>query len=345
MRSVQLVAPRKLEITDVKQPDGPAPGEILVRIRAVGLCGSDMHWYLHGNIHGHPARYPMVLGHEPVGEVVACGSGVTSLQPGNRVSLEPTVSCGHCEYCMAGRFNNCIHGIFMGSPTAEGFLRDYVAIPAHNADVIPEQLDWHRATLMEPVAVWVHIYELMRPRPGDTVAILGAGSIGLLGIQMARLAGAARIIAADRVGHRLAMARAMGAHLVVDLRSESLRDAVMDATKGRGADITYDAAGAPETINAGLVITRPTGDFVLVGIPSELMFPVDLQTAMSKEVRIHTVKRSNHKGKPAGDLLAQGLISTDVITHTLPAGRAAEGFEMLAAYADGIGKLVFDFSA
>ena len=203
MRSVQLVAPRRLEVNEVKQPDGPRPGDILVRMRAVGLCGSDMHWYLDGNIHGYRATYPMVLGHEPVGEVVEVGQGINGIKVGDRVGLEPSITCGHCEFCLAGRMNNCVKSIFMGSPAAEGFLRDYVTIPAHNADMIPAGLSWTQATLMEPVAVWVHVYELVRPKLGDIVAIVGTGSIGLLGIEMARQAGAAKILAGDRVGYRL----------------------------------------------------------------------------------------------------------------------------------------------
>lgn len=312
-------------------------------MRAVGLCGSDMHWYLDGNIHGYRAVYPMVLGHEPVGEVVEAGKGVHGIKPGDRVGLEPSLTCGHCEFCLAGRMNNCVRSVFMGSPAAEGFLRDYVTIPAHNADLIPPELTWTQATLIEPVAVWVHIYELARPKLGDIVAIAGTGSIGLLGIEMARQAGAATIIAADRVGHRLEMAKAAGAGVVVDLRTQSFAGAVMDITNGRGADITFDAAGAPETINSCIAATRPGGEVVLVGIPSVFDFPVDIHAAMAKELRIQTIKRSNHKGKAAGELLARGLVSDRIITHVLDAARASEGFEMLAAYAPGVGKVVFDF--
>ena len=135
----------------------------------------------------------------------------------------------------------------------------------------------------------------------------------------------------------------MGADVVVDMRTQSLRDAVMDETGGRGADVTFDAAGAPETINASVAVTRAGGDVVLIGIPSEFNFVVDLHAAMAKELRIQTIKRSNHKGKAAGDLLAGGLISDKVITHVLPAEKTPEGFEMLAGYQNGVGKVVFDF--
>lgn len=344
MRSAPLVAPRRIELVDVASPEGPRHGELLVKMRAVGLCGSDLHWWADGRIHATPAAYPQVLGHEPVGEVVAAGSGVRDFKPGDRVSLEPALSCGQCEFCRAGRHNLCIEARFMGGPEAEGFLRDYVIVPAHNADLVPEQLNWHEATLIEPVAVLVHVFELAPVRVGQTAVVLGTGSIGCIAIAMAQLAGAAEVLACDRVPHRLALARKMGADFTMDAVDDDFMDAVMQRTRGRGADVVYDAAGTPETIQLGLRCTKPGGDFVLIGIPVPLKFDVNLHAAMSKELRIQTIKRSNHKGREAAALLAAGKIPTSLLTHSLPIEKAQEGFELLYDYADGVGKLVFDFA-
>jgi L-iditol 2-dehydrogenase len=342
MRKVQLVAPQRLECNESPLPAAPRAGEILVKMHAIGLCGSDMHWYKEGGIGHGRAVYPMVLGHEPVGEIVELGSRVTHFRVGDRVSLEPSLTCGHCEWCLAGRHNLCASSVFMGSPHAEGFLRDYVSIPAHNADLVPVGLSWHEATLMEPVAVLVHVFELAPVRHGDIVAVLGTGSIGLITIAMARRAGAARIFAADRLGYRLEMARAMGAGVALNLREASFRDLVMDETRGRGADVVYDAAGAPETIDAGIAAARSGGRFVLIGIPSLLEFPIDIHTALNKELDLQMIKRSNHKGRQAGALLTSGLLPAPLITHTLPLNQAPRGFELLEHYAENAGKIVFD---
>ena len=344
MRSAPLVAQRRLELIEDKMPEGPGPGELLVRIRAVGLCGSDMHWWKDGRIHAFSARFPQVLGHEPAGEIIEVGTGVHGFKPGDRVAMEPSLTCSHCEFCIQGRHNLCVHSRFMGGPEAQGFLRDYCVIPAHNADPIPDGLDWRQATLMEPVAVWVHIYELAPVKMQQTVAVLGCGSIGLLGIAMARAAGAASILACDRVPHRLKMARDMGANVALHLAEGDFHDAVMQATRGLGADIVYDAAGAPETMALGIRCAKAGGRFVLVGIPDPLTFEVDLHTAMNKELHLQMIKRSNHKGRAAGALLASGQIPASIIPHDLPLERAQEGFETLYEYAGGVGKLVFDLS-
>ena len=344
MRSAPLVAPRRLELIEDKLPEGPRAGELLVKMKAVGLCGSDLHWWAEGHIHSGRAKYPQVLGHEPVGEVVEVGAGVHGYKVGDLVGMEPSITCGHCEYCIAGRHNLCVVSRFMGGPEAQGFLRDYVVIPAHNADLVPPSLSVHEATLMEPVAVWVHVYELAPVRMGETVAVLGTGSIGLLGIAMAKQAGADTVIACDRVPHRLEMARQMGADIALDINSGDFRNAVMEKTRGRGVDITFDAAGDPQTINTGLKCTRNGGRFVLIGIPEPLNFEVDLHTALARELNIQCMKRSNHKGRAAAALLAAGRIPTSLITHVLPLEKAQQGFEMLHEYADGVGKMIFDLT-
>lgn len=323
-------------------PDGPGPGEVLVRLKAVGLCGSDLHWWNEGNIHGTPAAYPQILGHEPVGEIVETGPGVQGLEAGSRVSIEPSLTCGHCEFCLSGRHNLCATSRFMGGPQAAGFLQDYRVVPAHNCDPIPAELTWRQATLMEPVAVWVHIYELAPVKMRQTVVVLGCGSIGLLGVAMAKAAGAGMILACDKAPHRLEMARRLGADVALEAGWGDFEDAVMQATRGRGADVVYDAAGAPETIHLGIQCAKSGGDFVLIGIPEPLRFEVDLHTAMAKELRLQMIKRSNHKGRAAGALLASGQIPTSIITHRLPLAAAQQGFEMLYDRADGVGKLVFD---
>lgn len=339
MKSVPLVAPKRLEVIEAKMPDGPRAGEVLVRLRAVGLCGSDMHWWADGRIHSGMAKYPQVLGHEPAGEVVEVGSGVTSIRVGDRVSIEPSLTCGHCEFCIQGRHNLCIHSRFMGGPDAEGFLREFAVVPVHNADPVPEGLTWLQATMMEPVAVWVHVFELSPLKMQQAVAILGCGPIGLIGIAMAKNAGC-RVIACDKVSHRVKMAQACGADAAVDVAD--LAAAVDQFTRGMGADQVFDAAGAPETIALGIGAAKSGGRFTLIGIPTPLRFEVDLHTAMAKELSFQMMKRSNHKGLAAGALLAAGRIPFEMITHVLPLEKAQEGFELVHDYRDGVGKVVFE---
>lgn len=312
-------------------------------MRAVGICGSDLHWYEDGGIGHTRAIYPMVLGHEPVGDVVAVGKGVTTHTVGEKVAIEPSVTCGECEFCRSGRPNNCWKCVFMGGTQAPGFFREYALVPARNAEHFPQGMDYLTATLIEPTAVAVHVFELTDFRPGDTVAILGSGPIGLLHAVMSRLRGASEVIIADKVPHRLRIARQMDKAIhTIDTRTESLTEKIFDLTHGRGVDIVFDAAGALETINTGLAIARPSGQYVLIGLPTEHVLALDVHTAMAKELRIQTVKRSNHKGMEALEYLTSGKIPDVLITHRMALEHTGEAFELLSHYRDGVGKIVIE---
>ncbi|MBS1826673.1 MAG: alcohol dehydrogenase catalytic domain-containing protein [Acidobacteria bacterium] len=340
MRSFALVDQRKLEEVIMPDPPDPGPGEVLVKLHQVGICGSDMHWYLDGGIGHTKALYPQVLGHEPAGEIIAVGKNVHHRKVGDRVSIEPSITCGHCEYCLRGQHNNCIHCVFLGSSGMPGLFREYANIPEHNADPVPDNLTWSQATLIEPVAVIVHIMELVHINVGDTVAVMGSGPIGMLCASMAKLSGASKVFLCDKLPHRLEIAAKMGAErpILVD-RMEEL---VMDETRGRGVDLVLDAAAAKQTINMGIRITRPGGTYMLIGIPTEENLDIDIQTAMSKEILIRTLKRSNHKGAAAARLLADKRVSDALVTHVLPFDQTARGFELLADYSDGVGKVIIE---
>ena len=343
MQSLQLVSQRRLEARDIPQPHDPGPGEILVRIRSVGICGSDMHWYLDGRIGANPAVYPQILGHEPAGEVAAVGAGVADFQIGDRVTIEPTLSCGHCEYCLLGQHNNCIRNIFMGGPQAPGLFREYAIVPQHNAVKFPAAFSFAKATLIEPLAVIMHMLEFVSIRPPDTVAVLGAGPIGMLAAAVARACGASQVLVADKLPHRLALARGMGATCAVDIAEFSA--AVRDLTGGRGVDIAIDAAGMAQTVNTALAVIRLGGTLVQIGIPIDATLPINLHAAMAKELRIQTLKRSNHRSAPAIALLASGAVSDSLVTHRVPLADAPAAFETLAEYRDGVGKLVVEMPA
>jgi L-iditol 2-dehydrogenase len=338
MRSVQLVAPRLLEPREMPAPPDPGPGEVLIRLRAVGICGSDMHWYLEGGIGAFKAAYPQVLGHEPAGEVAAVGAGVRGFSVGDRVALEPSITCGRCEFCRAGRHNNCASSVFMGSPQMFGLFREYAVIPEANAVAIPDSMSFTEATLIEPVAVILHVLELAPVRVGETVAVMGAGPIGLLTAALARVSGASKVFVADRVAHRLRMAESMGADVAVE--TPRLQQAILDHTRGRGVDIVFDAAAKLETIHGAFFAARPGGRVVLIGIPGEPHLPLDLNLALAKELSLQTIKRSNHNAHGAIDLLKSGRIPAGLVTHEPPLDATPGAFETLAAYADGVGKVV-----
>ena len=322
------------------QPRDPGYGEVTVQLRAVGVCGSDLHWYHDGRIGDFQAVYPQVLGHEPAGEVIAVGPGVHDFAIGDRVVIEPSLTCGHCEHCLSGRHNNCVQTIFMGGPQAPGMFREYVTLPAGNCVKFPKEFDFVTATLAEPVAVMMHMLELHEIHVGDTVAITGAGPIGMLCAAVARAAGASRVFIADRLPYRLKLAMNMGADVAVDTTIQSLIETVLDATRGRGVDVAIEAAGSVETVNAAIRMARLGGTVMLIGILSELYPKIDIHTAMAKELDLQTLKRSNHRSQQALNLMSSGRIPTSLITHSLCLTETPKAFQMLTDYTDGVGKAV-----
>jgi L-iditol 2-dehydrogenase len=277
VRSIQLVAPKTLEERDMPQERDPGHGEITVKVRAIGICGSDLHWFLDGRIGETLAVYPRVPGHEPAGEVIAVGKGVTHMAVGDRVVLEPNLTCGHCEYCLKGQHNNCIHNVFMGGCQADGMLREFVTLPASNATRFPKAFEYAKATLAEPLAVMMHMLELVDIHMGDTVCVTGAGPIGMLAAATAKAAGASRVFIADKLAYRLKIAQQMGADVTIDTTSEKLIDSVLESTRGRGVDKVLECAGAAETVNAGIRMARPGGTVMMIGILSELYPKIDGQ--------------------------------------------------------------------
>lgn len=338
MRAIQLVSHRQMEAVELPEEREPGDGEVMVRICSCGICGSDLHWWAEGGVGERRAPYPMVLGHEPAGEIVAVGRGVHRLRVGDRVAIEPAITCGHCEFCRAGRANLCLTSRFMSSGGVWGLFREFATIPAANADRIPDSLTFDQATLIEPLSVILHLYDLNPIQQGQVVAITGAGPIGMLAAAVARVRGAAQVVIADPRPHRRAMALAMGATLAVEV--DHFAASVLDVSSSRGADLVIDAAAKRESLRACFAAARKGANCVLIGIPSETNLPVDLHSAMAKELRIQTIFRSNHNALAATELLSAGLISYSLLSHRLPLEQTQSAFEMLEGYHDDCGKIV-----
>src|SRR5579859_343495 len=173
-RTAELTGIRQFRIVERAVAD-PAPGEVQVRVAAVGVCGSDLHSYAEGAVGDTPCAYPMVLGHEPAGVLIKTGAGVTGWSPGDRAALEPALYCYHCEFCLTGRHNVCANIRFLSSPQDPGFFREFVNLPAHNLLRLPGNLSLREGTLVEPLAVGLHSMKFAAPQIGDTAVVFGAG--------------------------------------------------------------------------------------------------------------------------------------------------------------------------
>jgi L-iditol 2-dehydrogenase len=340
MKALVLHGIGDLRVDNLPKPT-PGPGQVLVRVRAVGLCGSDVHYYTHGRIGEQVVTKPMIVGHEGAGEVAALGPGVRGLKVGQRLALEPANPCGHCEWCNTGKPNLCPTVKFCSTPPYDGLMCEYAVLAAHQCVPIPDAMTLDEAAMLEPLQVGVHATNLMQVRAAETVAVVGCGSIGLGCMEMARLCGAGRLIVTDKLDYRLKLARKLGADDTVNIEKADPVKAVMAMTGGRGADLVFEctnrAAGAPQAYDlAGI-----GGRLCLVGIPEEDTITIDTHRPRRKELRVQYIRRSRHAAGQAITLVSSGRLDVKSwISHRVPLAEAKSAFDMVAHYADGVLKAV-----
>jgi L-iditol 2-dehydrogenase len=321
----------------------PGPGEIQVRVRHVGICGSDLHYYQDGMIGDVKILYPVVLGHEPVGEIVAAGEGVTGVSAGAKALLEPAVYCYHCEFCRSGRHNVCEHIRFFSTPPDAGFFRDYVNVPAHNVLPLPSGLDEKTATLFEPLAVVLHSLELAQPRIGETAAVFGGGPIGLLTVAALRASGAGRIWCVEPRAERRELARLMGADAAIDPRAVDPVKQILADTGKRGVDMSIDCATKENTIQQSMDTVRNAGRVIITGIPSEYHTTLNMHVLRRKEAVVYNVRRSNHETDAAVAMLsAAPQRFAPIVTHSMPLDQVARAFDMLESGEGAPAKIVIE---
>lgn len=338
MRAAELIAPLTFRLTEMPIED-PGPGEVQVRVEAVGVCGSDLHAYNEGAVGGMPNVYPMVLGHEPAGVVVKTGSGVTGLAVGDRGALEPALYCYHCEFCLTGHHNVCANIRFLSNPHHPGFFRERVNLPLKNFQPIPAGMSFAEATLAEPLAIALHSLRLASIRAGETVAVIGAGPIGLMTIAALRVAGASRIWAVEPLAHRRDLALQIGADAAL-APAEAFAEIVRE-TGQRGVDCAIDCAAGAETTNQAILLARNAGRVALTGIHSMPDVPMNGSAMRRKELTIFNVRRSNHETEDALDLLlAHPGWFAPVITHNRTLEQVDDAFAIASQYRDGVGKMI-----
>jgi L-iditol 2-dehydrogenase len=340
MRIAELYDARRFRLAEGPNPD-PCPGQVQVRVRSVGICGSDLHYFEDGGIGSVKPRLPLVLGHEPTGEVHKIGDGVTGLSIGDRAMLEPAVYCYHCEFCRSGRHNVCENIVFLSSPPEPGFFREFVNMPARNLVPLPKELDWNVGTLFEPLAVVLHSLVLAPINYGDTVAVFGTGPIGLMTIAAVKATGAGRVWAVEPSAERRELAKLMGADAVLDPRQIDPVQQILQDTGRRGVDVVFDCATKADTVNQCVRVVRGAGRILIVGIPSVTETPVDLHELRRKEAVFYNVRRSNHETDAAVQMLRERPKQFGpIVTHQLPVDNIQRAFEMLESKQDGCAKIV-----
>ncbi|MFK0164376.1 zinc-dependent alcohol dehydrogenase family protein [Rhizobium sp. NPDC090279] len=312
MRAVRLEATGDMAMRVVEKPTA-GPGDIIVRVLAAGICGSDRHMFK-GE---YPTSIPVTLGHEFCGLVEEVGEGVSSVLGGELVTVDPNIACGTCPACRRGRPNLCANLKAIGV-TQDGGFAEYVAVPCGQAFTLPPDLDPVHGAFCEPLACCIHAIDKAEIPPGDSVAILGGGVIGLLMVQLARLAGAGQIILMTRQLSRREAALRLGATQALDPTAIDAVAAVRDMTDG-GVDVAIECAGVPETLQTGLQMVRRGGAFILFGVtPAGLDVPVLPFDLLVNEVEIRPAYLNPFTHSRAAAMVASGILELDsLVTKTI----------------------------
>jgi len=338
MRALVLSEYKRLDVRDVPTPE-VGERDVLVRVHACGICGSDVHGYDGSSGRRIP---PAVMGHEAAGVVERIGAGVERVSPGDRVTFDSTVSCGHCDYCRAGRSNLCdqrkVLGVSCGDYRQAGAFAEFVAVPEHIVYRLPGEVSFEHAAMVEPVSVAVHAVA-RAPMPARSAVVVGAGTIGLLVIQALRAAGAGRVIAVDVDEGKLALARKLGADVVLNPTAVDVPMEVRGLTEG-GADVALECVGATEPIKTAVACVRKGGSVVLVGnVSPGIQLP--LQAVVTGELTLLGTCASNGEYPRAIELLRTGAIDVrPLITLVAPLAEGPAMFARLYAREPGLMKVI-----
>ena len=343
MKAAFLETEEHLVTTDVESPTIHSPDQILIRVKTVGVCGSEVHAF-QGT---HPFRKaPVVLGHEMAGDVVSVGQDVADFEPGDRVIVDPQWSCGECAYCRAGDINLCPSKKVLGTTSWPGAFGEYVVAPEEAVFHLPDNLSYAQGSLIEPLTIGVHVARRADLKVGDSAAILGSGSIGSMVSGVCHALGAGPIIAADIRQHCLDAARErMGATHDFLLPNDQLVDQVKALTGGEGVDVTFITADDASLVNPGLEMTKRRGRIVLVALLTEAPLQFMAFPVIAKELHIVGSSMSNNDDvREAIELAASGRVDVEgILTHVLPIQEAQRGIELAQTKDDGAIKVVLSF--
>jgi L-iditol 2-dehydrogenase len=321
MQAARIHGAGKISLHEEPIPT-PGPDEALVRVTAVGVCGSDIHWLRDGGIGGDRIVRPLILGHECAG-VIESGR-----RKGERVAIDPAIPCGRCTYCQEGNPNLCSDLRFAGHAPHDGALRQYLAWPERCLVPLPDTLSDIDGVMLEPLGVALYSVDNGSVKPGMSVGVFGCGTIGLSVIQVARAAGATRVFASEVPGvpHRLRAAHSLGATAFEAAGGREVEE-ILEATEGHGVDVAFEAAGDPEAVEAAVAAVKPGGTVILIGIPGDDRTAFTASTARRKDLAIKVIHRMKHTYPRAIRLVTSGQVDVrSLVTHRFPLAEVTRAY-------------------
>ena len=344
MKAINLTGIRKMRMDEVPDPVIVNKDDVLIKINVVAVCGSDVHYYTTGRIGSQVVEYPFPVGHECAGTVEKVGPGVKKVKPGDRIAIEPAISCGKCDQCLSGRQHTCRNLKFLGCPgQANGSLSDYIVMPEACCYPIPDNMSLDEAAICEPLSIGIYAVKRSIPLKNAKIGILGFGPIGMSVMLAAKAKGGSRFYVTDKVDDRLDIAKAESANFTIN---RNINNAVLKIleTEHLGMDVVFECCGQQEAMDDAIQLLKPGGTVVLIGIPQfdEWELPSDL--IRRKEITLVNIRRQNHCVQEAIDLIASGKIDVSRMpTHRFTFEEAKKAFDLVDKYKDGVMKAMIDF--
>lgn len=345
MKSMVLTGIRKFGTIEKESPKILNPDDVLIRIKSVGVCGSDIHYFTEGKIGTQVVEFPFPVGHECSGIVEETGSSVSKVKVGDLVAIDPSVHCGTCDQCLAGRPHTCRNNRFLGCPgQLDGCLCDYIVMPEFTCFPLNDSFDETTAALIEPLTIGVYSVEMAQTTfSGKSIGIFGAGPIGLSVLMVLKSESENTVFSFEPLEYRRKKASELGAsHAINPFETDAF-----EATcriEPLLLDVVFECSGEQKAVDDAINILKPGGKLVLVGIPPEGRYVFDMDQMRRKEISVQNVRRQNHCVEKAIALIESGLPVGKMVTHYFVPEATQQAFDMVANYQDGAIKAMINFS-
>jgi L-iditol 2-dehydrogenase len=341
---MMLTGIRQMEMRETPMPVIERDTDVLIKMKRLGVCGSDIHYYTTGRIGSQIVSYPFPVGHEGAGQVEQVGPSVTHVKPGDFVAIEPAMPCWKCDQCLAGRPHTCRNLKFLGCPgQANGCLSEFIVMPETSCMPLPENLTLDHACISEPLAIGVYAVHQSVPMMNTTIGILGFGPIGMSVLLPALAMGAKRAYVTDKIDARLQLAKKSGAGWTGNPNESNIVEEIR-RQEPLLLDVVFECCGQQEAMDQAVELLKPGGKLMIIGIPEFDTWRFSTNEIRRKEITIQNVRRQNNCAEEALEIIANATVNVDtMVTHRFPFERTKEAFDLVAGYKDGVMKAMIDF--